>query len=402
VAPARLLAVLVLVLALAACGADDEPDEAAPPEPPPAEEPEPPEEPPDEPEPEPEAEPSGELALAEPDVVATGLEIPWALAFLPDGTILVTERPGRVRAVRDGELQAEPVAEIADVVHRGEGGLHGIAVHPDFDEHRLVYVYYTAADGNRISRFPLGEDLSFGEEHVLLRGIPAASIHNGGALAFGPDGMLYATAGDAGDPDAAADPQSLAGAVLRLTPEGNVPDDNPHGDSPVWSTGHRNPQGLAWDDEGRLYASEHGPTGEFGLCCLDEVNLVEAGDFHGWPVRAGRQATNHQVAVPSDPVDPVAASGPDTTWAPGGIALHPESRSILLPNLAGQQLLHFTLAEDDPREVVEAEVALDGYGRLRAIERGPGDCFYVTTSNRDGRGSPADDDDRLLRLCPAG
>jgi aldose sugar dehydrogenase len=382
--PRSPLLALLLALALAGCGAGEEPD-VAPPDPPPAEE---------EPPPEPEPEPDAELRLGEPEVVAAGLEIPWGVAFLPDGDILVTERPGTVRAVRDGRLADEPVARVDGTVHQGEGGLLGIALHPEFERNRLAYVYYTAADGNRISRFAVGDDLSFSAEEVLLRGVPAARVHNGGRIAFGPGGMLYATVGDAADPAAAADPGSLAGSIVRLDPDGLEPE--------VWSSGHRNAQGLAWDDEGRLYASDHGPSGEYGLCCLDEVNLVEEGEFYGWPVRAGTLPADESVQPPSPPVDPIADSGPDDTWAPGGIAVHPESGSILLANLAGQALLRFTLAEDDPREVVQTEVVLEGFGRLREVVRGPDGCFYVTTSNRDGRGSPAADDDRLLRLCPQG
>ena len=391
----RALLALVLALALAACGGEgaDEPDDAAPPATAPGEE---------EPRPEPEEpEEPRELTLGEPEVVAAGLEVPWGVAFLPGGEILVTERPGRVRLVVDGELRPEPVGEVSGVVHRGEGGLLGIALHPEFEETRFVYLYYTASDGNRVSRFTLGEELALGDEQVLIGRLPSSAIHNGGAIAFGPDGMLYVTVGDAGQPELSADPQSPAGAILRLSADGQVPDDNPHGDSPVWSTGHRNPQGLAWDGEGRLYASEHGPSGEFGLCCRDELNLVEAGAFLGWPNRSGGESTGQGVESPGDPVDPVATSGPDATWAPGGVALDPPSRTVLLTNLAGQQLLRFTLAEGDPRSVESTEVALDGLGRLRAVLRGPDDCFYVTTSNRDGRGQPADDDDRLLRLCAA-
>jgi aldose sugar dehydrogenase len=395
--PARILLALLLALALAACGGDDEPDEAAPPETPPAEE-----EPAPVPQTEPEEEPEehGELRLGDPEVVAAGLEIPWGIAFLPDDRLLLTERPGRLRVIDLEGLRDEPVAEIGGVVHRGEGGLLGVALDPEFEDTRLVYLYYTGSDGNRVSRFMLDDDLTLGEEQVVLGQLPAAAIHNGGALAFGPDGMLYVTVGDAGEPSLAADPTSPAGAILRVTPDGEVPGDNPHGDSPVWSTGHRNVQGLAWDDDDRLYVSEHGPSGEFGLCCKDEINLVEAGEFYGWPNRSGGEDTGQSVDAPGEPVDPVATSGPDSTWAPGGIALHPESRSVLLTNLAGQQLLRFTLEEDDPRAVAETETVLDGHGRLRAVVRGPDDCYYVTTSNRDGRGRPADDDDRLLRLCP--
>lgn len=391
----RVLLALLLALAFAACGGDGEAEEASPPETQPAGE-----EPAPATEPEPDSESGGELRLGRPEVVAAGLEIPWAVAFLPDGGILVTERPGRLRVIEDGRLRDAPIAELGGVVHRGEGGLLGIELHPEFEENRLVYLYYTASDGNRVSRFTLSEDRSLGDEQVVLGGLPAAANHNGGAIAFGPDGLLYVAVGDAGQPSLAAEPSSPAGSILRITPDGAVPADNPFGDSPVWSAGHRNVQGLAWDDEGRLYVSEHGPSGEFGLCCRDEVNLVEGGGFHGWPNRAGGDETGESVQAPGEPVAPVATSGADTTWAPGGIALHQESRSLLLTNLAGRQLLRLTLEGADARAVAETETALDGFGRLRAVLRGPEGCFYVTTSNRDGRGEPAGEDDRVLRLCP--
>jgi glucose/arabinose dehydrogenase len=385
---------LVLAFVLAGCGGEGGADPEAPPEQRTGVQEE-------EDASEPEPERVDELRLGPPEVVAAGLEIPWGVAFLPDGGVLITERPGTVRAVLDGELRMQPVARIDGVVHQGEGGLLGLALDPDFEDNRLAYVYYTAADGNRVSRFTVGDDLAFGDEQPLLQGLPAASNHNGGAVAFGPDGQLYVTVGETGEPALAADQSSPAGAILRLTPEGGIPDDNPHEDSPVWSTGHRNAQGLAWDGEDRLYATDHGPSGEFGLCCADEVNLVEEGGFYGWPNRAGTDDTGDSVAAPGEPIDPVATSGPDETWAPGGIAVHAESRSLLVTNLAGERLLRFTLAEDDPRDVVDSESMLENVGRLRTIVRGPDDCFYVTTSNRDGRGTPADDDDRLLRLCPA-
>ncbi len=390
-----LLLLLVLALAPAGCGGGGEPDPEAPPERTGVQEEEE-----EEGEDAPEPERAQELRLGRPEVVAAGLEIPWGVAFLPDGGILITQRPGTVRAVLDGQLREQPVARIDGVVHQGEGGLLGLALDPGFEDNRRAFVYYTAVDGNRLSRFTVGGDLAFEDEQPLLRRLPAASNHNGGAVAFGPDGQLYVTVGETGEPALAADPSSPGGAILRVTPEGGVPDGNPHGDSPVWSTGHRNAQGLAWDGEGRLYATDHGPSGEFGLCCNDEVNLVEEGGFYGWPNRAGTDDTGEAVDAPGNPIDPLATSGPDETWAPGGIAVHAESRSLLVTNLAGERLLRFTLAEGDPREVVRAETVLENVGRLRTIVRGPDGCFYVTTSNRDGRGSPADDDDRLLRLCP--
>lgn len=222
---------------------------------------------------------------------------------------------------------------------RGEAGLLGIALHPDFPERRFAYVYYTAADGNRISRFRVGDDLRFRDERVLLEGIPFSAVHDGGRIAFGPDGLLYASTGDAGEPRRAAERGSLAGKFLRLRPDGGIPEENPFDGSPVFSYGHRNPQGFDWDAEERLYASEHGPTGELGLCCHDELNVIVEGAFYGWPFRAGRvQALGG--SPPERPIPPIAASGSDT-WAPAGVAVHsPEGgpKAVLVANLAGRQL----------------------------------------------------------------
>jgi glucose/arabinose dehydrogenase len=340
-------------------------------------------------------------------VVATGLEAPWDLAFLPSGDVLVTERPGRVRLVHGGKLEPENVAEL-EVGARGEAGLLGIALHPGFPKRPYVYLYATHPAGheNRVLRFRLAAGGPAGirlkDQRVLLGGIPAATVHDGGRLAFGPDGMLYATTGDAREPARAADPHSLAGKILRLTPDGSVPDANPFAGSPAWSYGHRNPQGLAWDKAGRLYASEHGPTGEFGLCCHDEVNLIQRGGFYGWPLRAGaaRAATPEEVGLRNTParsLNPIVESG-RATWAPSGIAA--SHGGLVVAALAGERLLRLVLDPDDPARVVRREVILDGLGRLRAVERGADGCLYVLTSNRDGRGSPDGRDDRLLRLCP--
>jgi glucose/arabinose dehydrogenase len=377
---------LALALALAGCGGDGEGVEEPPPSagtapaatgPPPGQD------------------AGGErLSFAEAEEVALGLEAPWELDFAPGGVLLVTERSGRVRVVEEGGLRERPAAGI-DVVAEGEGGLLGLALHPDFARERFAYLYFTARDGNRVSRYPVADDWSLGDEEVLLRGIPSARLHNGGRIAFGPDGMLYAGTGDAGSPELAADPGSLAGKILRLSPDGSVPADNPVGGSPVYATGLRNVQGLAWDDEGRLLASSHGPSGEFGLCCLDELNLIEPGADYGWPALAGAVETGAG-APPPDAVAPLADSGAGDTWAPSGIAW--AEGSVLMANLRGEALLRFRLSGDGA-SVEEQDVAVDGLGRLRSVRVGPDGCAYVLTSNRDGRGTPRPGDDRILRLC---
>ncbi|CAN5890690.1 PQQ-dependent sugar dehydrogenase [soil metagenome] len=342
---------------------------------------------------------AGELDVDNVETVAEGLDVPWAVAFVDDDTILVTEREGQVRVVEDGTLRGEPVGEV-EVDASGESGLLGLALHPDFEQERFAYLYYTDSGGNQVSRFPVGDDLTFGDEEVLLDDIPSAPAHDGGRIAFGPDDHLYVATGDALAPESAADVESLAGKILRIDADGEVPADNPFDGSPVYSYGHRNPQGLAWDDDDNLYASEHGPTGEFDQCCNDELNLVEAGGFYGWPFSMG-EVDGAEGEPPADTIEPVANSG-EGTWAPAGIAVRSEAEgnAIYMANLGSEDLLRFQVADDDPTEVVSTDVALEGEGRLRAALFGPDDCLYVTTSNTDGRGEPADADDRLLRICP--
>lgn len=350
--------------------------------------------------PRPLAQPRNPVSFTRVQIVARGLQAPWALAFPDRRTILVTERPGRVRIVVDGRLRREPVARVS-VVAEGEGGLLGLALHPDFARQRLAYLYYTARDGNRVSRFRVTRDFRFSGERVLLRGIPAAANHDGGRIAFGPDGMLYVATGDAGRPELAADRRSLAGKILRIRPDGRIPGDNPFRGSPVFSYGHRNPQGLAWDGAGRLYESEHGPSGELGLCCNDELNVIAPGRFYGWPFWAGRTRAAPG-SPPAPPVAPIAASD-GSTWAPAGLAVYRagDGRTVLfVATLRGERLLRFVLAAGSARRVAGVATALNGFGRLRAANVGPDRCLYLTTSNRDGRGTPRAGDDRILRLCP--
>lgn len=330
------------------------------------------------------------------EVMATGLEVPWALAFSPDGRIFFTERPGRLRVISDGVLVPQPVA-VLPVAATGEAGLLGLALDPQFEENRFLYVYYTYREGrevwNRVVRLTESGGRA-AEPLVLLQGIPGAAIHDGGRLRFGPDGKLYITTGDAAQELLAPELTSLAGKVLRLNPDGSVPWDNPFPGSPVLSYGHRNPQGLAWQPAtGRLYATEHGPRGH------DEVNIIRAGANYGWPTARGREEVGPGFSLP------VAESG-SGTWAPSGATFYtgPEfpqwQGHLFFAGLRSAALWHVDPAASQP---LEPQPLVEGrYGRLRDVVQGPDGPLYLLTSNRDGRGNAGPEDDRLLRLVPGG
>lgn len=318
---------------------------------------------------------------------AEGLMIPWDIAFLPDGDLLVTERTGTLR-----RIGAHPASFlVANVYTGGEGGLMGIAIHPNFAQNNYVYLYYTTNENgrnNRVDRFRL-ESARLAFDRAIVTNIPGAQYHDGGQIDFGPDGKLYIATGDATSPNSAQDTNSLAGKILRVNDDGSIPTDNPFGNA-VWSYGHRNPQGLAWDDRGRLYVAEHGPTGEFGLCCRDEINLIVKGGNYGWPVITGTQAREGMIA-------PIATSGGSATWAPSGLAF--ANGSLFFSGLRGMTLYELPLREDGTAGVLKAHLS-GAYGRLRANVIGPDGNLYLTTSNRDGRGTARTGDDKVLRVYP--
>lgn len=334
------------------------------------------------------------------ETVATGLDTPWALDFAPDGRIFVTERAGRIRIVENGKLHAEPwmTLEVAAV---GEAGLLGLAVDPQFLRNRYVYVAYTYHTGtfgkaNRLVR--LRDDPASGKgvvDKVLIDNLPGANNHDGGRVKFGADGKLYWTTGDAQTTRYSQDLKSLAGKILRLNPDGSVPADNPFANSYVYSTGHRNPQGLAWQPgSGRLFATEHGPSG-FQGCCRDEVNLIEPGKNYGWPEIRGDETKDGMVA-------PLLHAGTSETWAPAGAAFAsqgPWAGSLLFTGLRGQTLYRVIFDPANSAKVERLERHLvRQFGRLRDVVEGPDQALYLLTSNRDGRGSPVAQDDRVLRL----
>ncbi|WP_159616595.1 PQQ-dependent sugar dehydrogenase [Arthrobacter zhaoguopingii] len=313
-----------------------------------------------------------------PRVVTGGLEAPWSVVLL-DGVALVSERDSSRILEISADGAQRVAATIEGVTGTGEGGLLGLAV----DTERRLYVYSTAADGNRIQRFPITGApgaLELGEAETILSGIPAARNHDGGRIAFGPDGMLYATTGDAGQPDVAQDRTSLGGKILRMEADGSVPEDNPFPGSLVYSYGHRNPQGLTWDDAGTLYAAE------FGQNTWDELNVITPGSNYGWPLVEG-------IAGSEAFTDPVQQWTPETA-SPSGIT-HLNG-TIYIANLRGR-VLRAVPVEDLSTSI---ELYAGEYGRIRDVIRGPQNTLWILTSNTDGRGSPSADDDRLISIPP--
>lgn len=326
-----------------------------------------------------------ETPLRAPEIVAEGLNIPWEIAFLHDGSLIVTERPGRLLKIGANRT----VIPIQGVQHIGEGGLLGMALHPNFVSTQWLYLYLTTRTEqgliNRVERYRLISD-QLTERTVIIDNIPGAQLHDGGRLSFGPDGFLYISTGDAGNSDNAQNKNSLAGKILRLRDDGSIPPDNPF-QTAVYTFGHRNVQGLAWDEQGRLWATEHGRSGI--RSGLDEINLIVPGGNYGWPIIQGDE-TRPDLAAP------VVHSGPDITWAPAGAAI--VQNRLFFAGLRGESLYEAVL---DGEAVKRITPHLAGeYGRLRAVVFGPDGWLYVTTSNTDGRGRSRPGDDKIIKLDP--
>lgn len=318
--------------------------------------------------------------------LTTKLDSPWGLAPLPDGNLLVSSRDtGKIFKVDADSGKKTEVGSVPGVSPGGEGGLLGLALSPDYGSNPMVYAYFTTASDNRIARMsyddkrPTGAQL--GAPDTVFKGIPKGVIHNGGRIAFGPDKMLYVGTGDSGDRGLAQDQESLGGKVLRMTPEGEPAHGNPEADSVVYSYGHRNVQGLAWDTDKRLWASE------FGQDTWDELNRIEPGKNYGWPEAEGK-------ADKEGFVDPVEQWKPKDA-SPSGIAC--AKGSIWMAGLRGERLWRIPL--DGTRPAGKPQSFLDGkYGRLRSVVATDDGGLWVTTSNTDGRGKPGAEDDRILRL----
>jgi glucose/arabinose dehydrogenase len=309
--------------------------------------------------------------------LATNLDVPWGITFLPDGSALIAERDSGAVKLMTAPGVVNQVGGVAGVAARGEGGLLGLAT-----SGQTVFAYITTAQDNRVVRMRF-DGGALTEQSPILTGIPAGSIHDGGRIAFGPDGKLYVATGESGNPELAQDRSSLGGKILRINPDGSIPSDNPGPGSPVWSFGHRNIQGLAWDSAGRLWATEYGANR------LDELNLIRPGGNYGWPMAEGRADTPGLI-------DPVIQWSTDEA-SPSGLAYF--GGSLWVAALRGQRLFQIPVGADgslgDP-----APLFVGQFGRLRTVVAAPDGALWFTTSNRDGRGSPRDGDDRILQFRP--
>lgn len=332
---------------------------------------------------------------------AAGLEVPWGIVFTSPERMLVTERPGRVRAIIAGNVQATPVLTIPDVSNSDEEGLMGIVLDPDYQTNRWLYLCYayqnSAGLATKVVR-AFDQNSTLKIDKTLITDIPAARFHAGCALGFGPDNKLYISTGDATQKEMAQDLNSLAGKILRLNADGTIPNDNPFPNSAIWSYGHRNPQGLAWGTAGTLYSVEHGPSGFDGPGGGDELNVITKGGNYGWPLvshleeRAGTMA-------PKIVYTPAVA--PATAAVYVGDAFPDFAHNLFFTTLKGEALVRVVLDPDNPAEVIQYEKMPNiDFGRLRAIVVGPDGFLYFSTSNRDGRGQTRTGDDKIFVITP--
>lgn len=329
------------------------------------------------------------------EIIAENLSVPWAIDISNEGNIYFTERSGTIRIIENGKLNPQPLTTFsAPFINEGEGGLMGIALDPNFSQNHYIYVIHSYLEGNqiynRVIRLIENNNRAF-IDRTLLDKIPGGQIHNGGRLKIGPDQKLYITTGDAGNSALSQDPTSTAGKILRLELDGSIPKDNPIINSPIYSLGHRNPQGLTWNSKNVLYESEHGQLAH------DEINIIQPGANYGWPLVQGNEEST-EVTIQK----PLIHSGEDT-WAPSGIAFinqGPWQGKLLVANLRGQQLLSIFLNETGTVVTNIESWFKNEYGRLREVVFSKDGSIYLTTNNRDGRGNPDITDDKIIRLIP--
>ena len=333
--------------------------------------------------------------------VARGLEVPWSIVFTSAERLLVSERPGRVREIVDGQLNPEALYTFSDVVTIEETGLMGMVLDPNYSENETLYACYTSQDANgmfdRVVRLiDNGDSLTL--DGILLESIPAAKYHAGCRLGIGPDEKLYITSGDARVPSSAQDLDSLAGKILRVNLDGSIPADNPFPGSAVYSYGHRNPQGLAWQPgSGRLYAAEHGPSGSDGPGGGDEINLILPGANYGWPL-VSHDATLEGTESPLIQFTPAVA--PAAAMFYSGDVLPMFDGKFFFGALRGEGVVMVTIPAENPKSIEDVQWIVSDVGRVREVTQSPDGLIYFTTSNQDGRGTYRAGGDRVYRIVP--
>lgn len=329
------------------------------------------------------------------ETIAEGLYVPWAIAISDNGKIYFTERSGNLRVIDKGRLVQEPLITFGPpFVNRGEGGLMGIVLDPNFTQNHYIYVMQTYTEHNQLYNrvIRLKEDNDTAQiDQIIIDKIPGGILHNGGRIKIGPDQKLYVTTGDTGNSNTSQDMNSLAGKILRLELDGSIPSDNPIPNSPIYSLGHRNPQGLAWNAEDVLYASDHGPAGH------DEINIIYPGANYGWPYVEGDETSTEFLIQ-----NPIIQSG-NITWAPSGMTFvkeGPWNGQLLVAALRGEELLDFTIDDNGIDVKNMASWLQNQVGRLREVVEDKDGIIYIATSNRDGRGAPSPTDDKIIQLVP--
>jgi aldose sugar dehydrogenase len=337
------------------------------------------------------------------ETVVAGLQVPWSIAWAPDGRMFFTERPGRVRVFVNGQLRSQPLITLTDVEPSGESGLMSLALHPQFANNHLLYLSYAYKGESQLVRVVGYRETETGltDRKVIIENIPAAQYHAGCRLGFGPDGKLYITTGDATERELAQKLDSLAGKTLRVNGDGTVPSDNPfvgqqNARPEIWSLGHRNAQGMDWQPGTNLmFQTEHGPSGFDGPGGGDEVNIVERGKNYGWPLIHHKES---RAGLESPLLEYTPAVAPASGMFYRGSAFPQFRGNFFFGCLRGERIIRVVL---DGRRVISQEALLQGkYGRIRDVAEGPDGAIYFSTSNQDGRGKPARDDDRIIRLVP--
>ncbi len=334
------------------------------------------------------------------EVFAENLEVPWSIVFTSPQRVLVTERPGRLRVIENGNLKETPLKVFNDVVSDGEEGLMGLTLHPDYENNKLIYVSYAydSDDGMAVKVVQYRDEGNrLSNEKIIIDNLPALRYHAGCRIKFGPDGKLYITTGDAGERQKVQDLNTLYGKLLRLNPDGTIPEDNPYSGNPVWSFGHRNSQGIYWyPGTDILYSTEHGPSGFDGPGGGDEVNVIIKGGNYGWPL-VSHENNREGMIAPVLVFTPAEAPASGMFYSSDSIAQF--KNNFFFGCLRGRGIIRVEVDPDEPSKVLRYEKMSDiNFGRIRDVIEGPDGAIYFGTSNMDGRGNPAKGDDKIYKI----